>query len=289
MLSKQPTRFPHRGLQSQPLSIPNANRPCPVRPSGPRTPHCTFVRYPSAPFRTGTVIRAGRSCLDSVPSLAVQAAHNLPGHRQGLPDPCRACRGWDERCTRAPHRERRWLLSPTRMMHRKRQATDGLCMLQRHHCLRRLASSLPSRASCRKASTLQVSALPAFWTWFNSDRLPSETREAPVPRRISFRIGAPPGNAGPTHCTEPETASHDRGTEIRPTGLHVPLPTNEPFTAPAYRVPACSRGHSTTVGCQCSVGEIHSRQQPPAGIECCDPFRRLKPGGPGLVENDRPR
>ena len=165
--------------------------------------------------------------MDSVPSLAVQAAHNLPSHRQGLPDHCRACRGWNERCTRAPHRERRRLLSPTRVM--PQEASGNRWPLHAP------ATSLPPKVRACGAVprqlpegiTLQASAQPAFGIWLNSDRLPSKTRDVPVPRRICFRIGAPPGNAGPTHSTEPETASHDRGTQIRPTGLHAPLETNE--------------------------------------------------------------
>lgn len=144
------------------------------------------------------------------------------------------------------------------------------------------ATSLPPKAPAFVAVprqlpegiTLQASALPAFWIWLNSDRLPSKTQDFPVPRIISFRIGSPPGNAGPTHSTEPETASNDRGTQIRPTGLHVPLPTNEPSTAhdiPCSGLrPGSLDNRGLPVRCE---GEIHSRQQLPADIECCDPFR----------------
>lgn len=76
----------------------------------------------------------------------------------------------------------------------------------------------------------------------------------PVRRGISFLIGALLGNAGPTHSTEPETASNDRGTEIRPTGLHAPLQTSEPSTAHDIPCPGLRPGSLDNCGLPARCG-----------------------------------
>ncbi len=66
---------------------------------------------------------------------AVQDARNLLSHRQGLLDRCRACRGWEARCTRAPHRARRWLLSMPRMTPQKPSGNRWLMQASRQRSL----------------------------------------------------------------------------------------------------------------------------------------------------------
>ena len=162
-------------------------------------------------------------------------------------------------------------------------------MLPRHHCLRRRAPASPSRASCRKASPSRPPHSPPLglgsirtgchqklgMPWCDAESpYESARRQGMQVPRTARNPGLPPTTAGPKSvpraCTPPcqRMALSPRRHTVSRLAARV---TRQPWVASAVR------------------GEIHSRQQPPTDIECCDPFRRLKPGGPGLVENDRPR